>query len=78
MHLQLHTPIQDKHFFNEELNELDRAFLTSAFESRVANNPTLRGRGVLRLDFLGDKYAFEGLVRGARGVWEMKTTRSQP
>jgi hypothetical protein len=78
MHAQLHMQIQDKDFFNEELNEVDRSYLTNAFNSRVGSNPRLHAAGILRVDFLGDKCVFEGLVRGARGVWEMKMSRPQP
>uniref|UniRef100_A0A8H8CEV6 DUF6699 domain-containing protein n=1 Tax=Psilocybe cubensis TaxID=181762 RepID=A0A8H8CEV6_PSICU len=30
-------------------------------------------RGIIQVDFLGKKFWFEGLVRGPRGVWEIKT-----
>ncbi|KIM34906.1 hypothetical protein M413DRAFT_380614 [Hebeloma cylindrosporum] len=75
IHRQLHVPIQDNHFFNEELNEVDRSHLTFAFQDRVGDNPVLRAAGIFRVDFLGDKCVFEGLVRGQRGVWEMKMSR---
>jgi len=58
---------QDKHFFNEELN---RSHLTNAFNSRVGSSPPLYAAGTLRVGFLGHKCVFEGLVKGARGVWD--------
>ncbi|KIM49913.1 hypothetical protein M413DRAFT_15656 [Hebeloma cylindrosporum] len=75
IHQQLHAPIQDHHFFTEELNEMDRSRLTHAFQRRVGDDLSLHEAGILRIDFLGDKCVFEGLVRGTRGMWEMKTTR---
>ncbi|PPQ82945.1 hypothetical protein CVT25_009522 [Psilocybe cyanescens] len=30
-------------------------------------------RGILQVDFLGSKFWLEGLVRGPKGVWEMRT-----
>ena len=77
IHGQLHTPIQDKDFFNEELNETDRSHLTEAFNARVGGSPRQRAAGVLRVDSFATN-VFEGLVRSARGVWEMKATRPQP
>lgn len=30
-------------------------------------------RGIVQVDFLGSKFWLEGLVRGPKGVWEMRT-----
>ena len=65
--LQLHE-IQDKHFYNENLNEVDRSLLTFTFNSWVAGNRILLARRILKVDFLGDKCVFEVLLRGARGI----------
>ncbi|KAF5309888.1 hypothetical protein D9619_010193 [Psilocybe cf. subviscida] len=34
-------------------------------------------RGVLQVDFLGEKCVFEGLVRGPKGMWEIKTRKPE-
>lgn len=34
-------------------------------------------RGVLRVDYLGGEFWFEGLVRGRGGVWEMKMSKGR-
>jgi hypothetical protein len=78
MHEQLHEQIQDKHFYNEDLNEVDRTQLAFTFNSRVVGNQMLHAGGILKVDFLGDKCVFEGLVRGPRGIWELRTTRLHP
>ena len=66
MHQQLHQQIQDKRFYNEDLNEVDRTHLTFAFHSRVVGNRMLHARGILKVDFLGDMCVFKRLVRGER------------
>jgi len=53
IHGQLHTPIQDKYFFYEELNEADRSRLTEAFNARVGGSPRQCKAGVLRVDLFG-------------------------
>ncbi|KAF8888724.1 hypothetical protein CPB84DRAFT_1733144 [Gymnopilus junonius] len=78
MHAQLHTSIHPRHFWNEELGEQERAALTKTFQERVKGAPELVQRGVLQVDFLGEKCVFEGLVRGQKGVWELKLGREQP
>lgn len=75
MHAQLHTPIHGRHFWNEELSEADRAAITRAFQQRCRGDTALIQRGVVQLDFLGYKVVFEGLVRAAKGLWEIKLAR---
>ena len=75
IHQQLHTQIHPRHFYNEELTDSDRAEITKAFQARCRNDPALIRRGVLQIDYLGDKIIFEGLVRAAKGLWELKLSR---
>ncbi|KAF9477290.1 hypothetical protein BDN70DRAFT_934364 [Pholiota conissans] len=72
---QLGTPIHGRHFWNESLSAGDRAAITAAFQLRCRGREALIPRGVLQVDFLGDKCLFQGLVRGAHGMWEIKTTK---
>ncbi len=77
MHAQLYTPIYPRHFYNEELTDADRAEITKAFQVRCRGDPTFIRRGVLQLDFLGEKVVFEGLSKGSRGLWEIKLSRER-
>lgn len=72
---QLLMPIHGRHFWNEDLTAADRARITTAFQVRCRDRPDLIPQGVLRVDFLGERCVFQGLVRGAKGMWEIKTTR---
>ncbi|PPR06030.1 hypothetical protein CVT24_004700 [Panaeolus cyanescens] len=75
MHRQLHTPILGRHFWNDELGEEERGEITRAFVRRCRGRAEVVQRGVVQLDFLGRKVIFEGLVRGARGMWEMRMSK---
>ena len=75
IHQQLHTQIHPRHFYNEEMTDSDRAEITKAFQVRCRNDPALIRRGVLQIDYLGDKIIFDGLVRAAKGLWELKLSR---
>jgi hypothetical protein len=75
MHAQLHTPIYPRHFYNEELTDADRAEITKAFQVRCRGDSTFIRRGVLQLDFLGEKVVFQGFSRGPKGLWEIKLSR---
>lgn len=77
IHAQLYTPIYPRHFYNEELSDADRAEITRAFHLRCRGDPTYISRGVLQLDFLGEKVVFEGLARGTRGLWEIKLSKER-
>ncbi|KAF9522182.1 hypothetical protein CPB83DRAFT_139071 [Crepidotus variabilis] len=75
MHAQLHTPIHGRHFYNEDLSDIERTEITRAFQNRCRTDPALISRGVLQLDFLGKRVVFEGIVRGPRGLWEIKLSK---
>jgi len=77
IHRQLQTPIQPRHFYNEELTANDRAALARSFQERCQNDLRLVSKGVLQVDFLGHKYILEGLARGPKGMWELKTTADE-
>lgn len=70
---QLHTPIHARHYYNEDLTSGDRSELTKAFQERCRGDLEVMGRGIVQIDFLGRKTVFEGLVRGAKGMWEIRT-----
>jgi hypothetical protein len=44
-------------------------------EAEKRGDRSERGRGVVWLDWLGDRVVFEGLVRGRNGMWEVRTGR---
>ncbi|TFK34925.1 hypothetical protein BDQ12DRAFT_329012 [Crucibulum laeve] len=71
LHAQLMTPIRDRHFWNEDMGEQERARITQAFQIRCQGDMNVMFGGVRQVDFLGELVVFEGLVRG-RGGWEMK------
>jgi hypothetical protein len=77
IHHQLHTQIHPRHFYNEALTDADRAEITKVFQARCGSDPALIGRGVLQIDYLGDKVVFEGLVRAPKGLWELKLSRER-
>ncbi|KAF8172487.1 hypothetical protein BJ912DRAFT_1034130 [Pholiota molesta] len=70
---QLGTPIHGRHFWNEALGAAERGVVAQAFQERCRGRLELVPRGVLQVDFLGERCVFLGVVRGARGVWEVKT-----
>ncbi|KAF8805020.1 hypothetical protein BYT27DRAFT_7225080 [Phlegmacium glaucopus] len=76
MNQQLHIPIQGKHYWTEDLGESDRTLISAAFQARCKGDPGQITTGVLRVDFLGKKPIFEGLVRSSKGLWEIKTTKT--
>jgi len=75
MNQQLHFPIQGKHYWTEELSDADRTAISAAYQSRCKGDPRQCSIGVLRVDFLGKRPIFEGLARGSRGLWEIKTSK---
>ncbi|KAF5313730.1 hypothetical protein D9611_010096 [Ephemerocybe angulata] len=76
MYRQLMMPITGRHFYNEDFGEEERAAVTRAFAVRVGRDEGETGRGVVQVDWLGDRVVFEGLVRGKGGMWEVKTARA--
>jgi len=77
IHHQLHTQIRLRDFYNEALTDSERAEIRRAFQSRCRNNQALISKGALRIDYLGDKIVFEGLLRGHKGLWELKLSRER-
>lgn len=88
MHRQLYTQIQGKHFWNEELDESDRAGISGAFQIRTGvgsvtsagatmESEAMMRSGVMRIDFLGmdRRLMLVGLQRGKNGMLEMKLKR---
>lgn len=73
--LQMQTPIRNRHYYNEALDAVDRAALGKRYKERTKGRPAEGQRGVLQVDFLGEKFVLEGLVRGRQGMWEIKTRR---
>jgi hypothetical protein len=73
IHTQLSTQIRQRHYYNEELDEVLRTVLQAAYISRCGSTQELLNRGILQVDFLADRYVFLGLVKSKHGMWEMKT-----
>ncbi|KAF8872943.1 hypothetical protein BD779DRAFT_1679466 [Infundibulicybe gibba] len=78
MYEQLQVPISGRHFWNEELGDDERRVIGRAFQDRCAavGDESDMARGVRKVDFLGAKVVFQGLVRGRNGMWEMKMTEA--
>jgi hypothetical protein len=75
MHEQLMQQITGRHYWNEELEDVDRAKLGAAFQDRCNGDSTMIAGGVRKVDFLERRLLFEGLVRGRNGMWEIKTSK---
>lgn len=69
-------PIRREDYYNDELDAEDREELKQAWESRC-NNRKERMEGVKRVDFLREKYMFQGLSRGKNGMWQLHTGKAQ-
>ncbi|TFK46538.1 hypothetical protein OE88DRAFT_1667552 [Heliocybe sulcata] len=69
----MQQPIRNADYNNDVLTETDRGRIYTAWNERCGEDAEERSQGIRRVDFLCDKYIFEGLVPGKRGVWEMKT-----
>lgn len=77
MYRQLMMPINARHFWNEDVGEGERAAVGAAYAVRVRGREgeAEAMRGVVQVDWLGEKIVLEGLVRGKGGMWEIKTRR---
>lgn len=73
--LQMQAPIHNRHYYNDFLDSADRAALGRGYKERVRGKSMEERKGILQVDFLGEKYVFEGLERGKQGMWEIKTRR---
>jgi hypothetical protein len=71
MYNQLQQGITDAHYYTEAITDADRGQIQAAFAQRVGGDMGQHAVGVLRVDFLGVKFMFRGLVR-KNGMWEMK------
>jgi hypothetical protein len=78
MSLQLQAPIHNRHYYNDTLDSEDRGALGKAYKERIKDRSGEGRRGILQVDFLREKYIFEGLIRGRQGMWEIKTRRADP
>ena len=62
----------------EELGEEERFFISAAFRQRFQTfkgSEKIMSQGVKRVDYLGEEYILEGLVKRRDGLWELKTRR---
>jgi len=75
MYEQLMQQITGRHYWNEDLEDVDRARLGTAFQERCNGDRGLIAAGVRRVDFLERRLLFEGLVRGRNGMWEIKASK---
>lgn len=71
----LRWQIQKSDFWNDELNDADRAKVSHAWSTRCNGDIMEQKAGVRRVDFLRRHVTFEGLVKGRNGMWEMKTRK---
>ncbi|KAJ3574861.1 hypothetical protein NP233_g1483 [Leucocoprinus birnbaumii] len=71
--VQSQAQIRSRHYYNDVLDLADRTALGKTYKERCRGRPGEGARGILQVDFLGDKYVFEGLARGKQGMWEIKT-----
>lgn len=70
---QMRTPIRNRHYYNDSLNDKARAALGQRYSERTEGRENMGLKGVTQVDFLGEKFVMEGLVRGDKGLWEIKT-----
>jgi hypothetical protein len=75
---QLHQPIAQEEYYNNELAPSDREMLIIAFQIRCAMFPDQLQAGVRRIDFLGQEVCFIGLKHRRGGRWEFKTQLPPP
>ncbi|TEB26144.1 hypothetical protein FA13DRAFT_1737797 [Coprinellus micaceus] len=77
VHNQLMIPLTERDMWNEGMNEEMRKSVAQSVRSRTGKSAGGKhiacGLKPLRLDFLGNNYIFEGLVKGTDGMWEIKT-----
>ncbi|KAF9450767.1 hypothetical protein P691DRAFT_664674 [Macrolepiota fuliginosa MF-IS2] len=73
--LQMQTPIHNRHYYNDTLDAADKIALGVRYKERTKGRVEEGRRGILQVDFLGEKFVLEGLVRGKQGMWEVKTRR---
>ncbi|KAF8988366.1 hypothetical protein BDQ17DRAFT_1257722, partial [Cyathus striatus] len=69
---ELQEPIRHGEYYTDALGGKEREALGRAAAVRCAGDSGLLGRGVLRVDFLGEECIFAGIVGGRKG-WELTT-----
>lgn len=72
---ELLSQITGRHYWNEDLSDVDRAAIAGSFQTRCNGDEVLVARGVTKVDYLGRRIIFEGLVRTRGGMWELKTRK---
>lgn len=68
---ELMRSVNHRDFWNDLLGEEDRKRIYDAWARRCKGNAALSAQGIKRVDFLLDRFVFEGLKRVKDG-WEMK------
>ncbi|KAL1740826.1 hypothetical protein HDZ31DRAFT_46701 [Schizophyllum fasciatum] len=71
MYAQLSMSILAKDYWNEEMTAADQEKISAAYRKRCKGDEHEAGKGVKRVDFLGERVIFEGLHKKG-GVWEIK------
>ncbi|KAH8110103.1 hypothetical protein DFH11DRAFT_1623600 [Phellopilus nigrolimitatus] len=71
LHAALDRPVRQGDFWNPDISEDDRKVIHGAWMARCGGDQAVAAQGVKRVDYLGDRYVFEGLKRTAES-WEMK------
>ncbi|EJC99118.1 uncharacterized protein FOMMEDRAFT_23033 [Fomitiporia mediterranea MF3/22] len=71
VHAELNRQIFQQDFWNDDLSEHDRKRVHDAWSSRSGGDRAIAEQGIKRVDFLCDRYVFEGIKRVGE-VWEMK------
>jgi hypothetical protein len=72
---QMRTRIRTRHYYNDSLNDSARTALGLRYIARTEGREREGERGIVQVDFLGEKFVMEGLVRGNKGLWEIKTRK---
>ncbi|CCM02164.1 uncharacterized protein FIBRA_04242 [Fibroporia radiculosa] len=74
IYVTMMTPISQADYWNNEMDESVRERIARAWSERCDNQEE-RNKGVRRVDFLMERFVFEGLFRGKDGMWEMKVKK---
>ncbi|KII85872.1 hypothetical protein PLICRDRAFT_299652 [Plicaturopsis crispa FD-325 SS-3] len=73
MHTSLMRQIREEDLGNAEVTGHLRRKIEAAYFVRCGSSESMRMEGVKRIDFLRKRVLFEGISKGKRGMWEMKT-----
>jgi len=69
------TPITNEDYYNNEMDEKTREKIADAWAVRCGESKEERSAGVKRVDFLMEKIALEGVVKGRDGMFELKVKK---